>query len=101
MNLEDHLGDIARKARGMSNVSLEAAARAAGLAPTQLEQMEESGRPPGKVDYAALGKLIGLDGAKLQAVSPDIAEGRPAMHVPPPARPLAWTLPTFGGLSCN
>lgn len=69
MNLEDHLGDIVRKARGMSNVSVEAAAQAAGLTPEQLQQMEESGGSPGKVDYIALARLIGLDGAKLKSVA--------------------------------
>jgi glyoxylase-like metal-dependent hydrolase (beta-lactamase superfamily II) len=43
MNLEDHLGDIIRKARAMSDVSEAAAAQAAGLTPAELAALEESG----------------------------------------------------------
>lgn len=69
MNLEDHLGDIIRKARGMSKISAEAAARAAGLTVEQLQSLEESGRTDQNLNYSALGTLIGLDGAKLEAVA--------------------------------
>ncbi len=69
MNLEDHLGDIVRKARGMSKVSAEAAAGAAGLTLEQLETLEASGKPDTHLNYSALGRLIGLDGAKLEAVA--------------------------------
>jgi hydroxyacylglutathione hydrolase len=69
MNLEDHLGDIVRKARTMSNVSADAAARAAGLTPAQLEALEESVQPNPDLNYAALGPLIGLNGTKLEAIA--------------------------------
>ena len=69
MSLEDHFGDIVRKARSMSNVSTESAARAAGLSPSELEKVEESGKPGGNMNYAALAKLIGLDAAKLESVA--------------------------------
>ena len=69
MNLEDHLGDIIRKARGMSHVSLEQAAQAAGLSPQQLEAIEDSGRPAEGANYAALAHSIGLNGAKLEEVA--------------------------------
>jgi glyoxylase-like metal-dependent hydrolase (beta-lactamase superfamily II) len=69
MNLEDHLGDIIRKARAMSKVSTEAAARTAGLSLEELEKLEESGQPNKDLNYSALGTLLGLDGAKLQAVA--------------------------------
>src|SRR5260370_18976781 len=69
MNLEDHLGDIIRKARGMSKVAADSAAGAAGLSLEELEKLEESGQANNKTDYFALGKLIGLDGAKLKAVA--------------------------------
>lgn len=82
MNLEDHLGDIIRKARSMSEITLDTAAQAAGLTPQQLEAMEESGSAAKNVDYAALGKTLGLDGAKLQA----IAEG----WVPAPKDLSTW-----------
>jgi glyoxylase-like metal-dependent hydrolase (beta-lactamase superfamily II) len=69
MSLEDHLGDIIRKARGMSQVSPEAAARAAGLTAAQLEELEQTGQTAQKVNYDALASLIGLNGAKLTGVA--------------------------------
>ena len=69
MNLEDHLGDIVRNVRGMSKVSAEAAAGAAGLTLEQLETLEASGKADTHLNYSALGRLIGLDGAKLEAVA--------------------------------
>jgi glyoxylase-like metal-dependent hydrolase (beta-lactamase superfamily II) len=69
MTLEDHLGDIIRKARTAANVSLEAAAQAAGLSPAALDALEESGNLNGPFQFQALGKLIGLDGAKLERIA--------------------------------
>src|SRR5438046_10479486 len=69
MNLEDHLGDIIRKARAMSNVSPDDAAKAAGLAEAELAALEDSGATSKKVDFQALAKLIGLDGAKLESIA--------------------------------
>ena len=69
MNLEDHLGDIIRKARGMSKVSPETAARAAGATVEDLEKLEESGRTDKKLNYVALAQAIGLDGPKLEAIA--------------------------------
>ena len=66
MNLEDHLGDIVRKARSMSGVSAETAARAGGLSLEQLEALEESGKPIQGISYSGLAAAIGLDGAKLE-----------------------------------
>ena len=69
MNLEDHLGDIIRKARAMSNVSAAAAAKAAGLTEAELAALEESGTTSQKPNYRALAALIGLDGAKLEGIA--------------------------------
>jgi glyoxylase-like metal-dependent hydrolase (beta-lactamase superfamily II) len=69
MNLEDHLGDIIRKARSMSGVSPEKAAQAAGLTTEQLEALEASGSPNNAANYRALATAIGLDGAKLEAIA--------------------------------
>jgi glyoxylase-like metal-dependent hydrolase (beta-lactamase superfamily II) len=69
MNLEDHLGDIIRKARSMTSVAVETAARAAGLSIEQLEAVEASGTPNEKTNYAALALAIGLDGAKLEGIA--------------------------------
>ena len=69
MNLEDHLGDVIRKARAMSNVSAEAAARAAGLTEMELAALEESGQFPKKPNFSALAQLIGLHPAKLEMLA--------------------------------
>jgi hydroxyacylglutathione hydrolase len=68
MNLEDHAGDILGKARAMSGVSAAAAAKAAGIAETELAALESSGRTAARPDYAALAKLIGLNPAKLEGI---------------------------------
>jgi len=67
--LEDHLGDIIRKARGMANVSAGAAARAAGLSETELGALEESGEASKQPNLAALAGLVGLDGGKLEGIA--------------------------------
>lgn len=69
MNLEDHLGDIIRKARAMSKVSAEAAAKAAGLTEEELAALEESGTVKKEPDFVALAKLIGLDAGKLRSIA--------------------------------
>jgi hydroxyacylglutathione hydrolase len=70
MNLEDHLGDIIRKARSMSQVSETAAASAAGISEKDLSALESSGDAPKlKINFAALGKTIGLDPQKLEAIA--------------------------------
>jgi len=75
MNLEDHLGDVVRKARAMGNVSADAAARAAGISAGELSALEESGTPPAQINFAALAMAVGLNGKKLE----ELAQGwRPA-----------------------
>ena len=69
MNLEDHLGDIVRKARLSRNITATDAARAAGLTESELASMEESGVPNKPVNYPALAALTGLDAGKLQRVA--------------------------------
>jgi glyoxylase-like metal-dependent hydrolase (beta-lactamase superfamily II) len=69
VNLEDHLGDIIRKARAMSNVSASAAAAAAGVSEAELSALEETGRLAKKINIAALGKLSGLNTQKLEAIA--------------------------------
>jgi hydroxyacylglutathione hydrolase len=69
MNLEDHVGDIIRKARLMSNVSAGTAANAAGLTTAELGTLEESGQTAPAPNYQALAPLLGLDPAKLQRVA--------------------------------
>jgi glyoxylase-like metal-dependent hydrolase (beta-lactamase superfamily II) len=69
MNLEDHLGDIVRKARAMSGASAAAAAEAAGLSEPELAELEESGRAPKKANLAALARSVGLQPAKLEGIA--------------------------------
>lgn len=69
MHLEDHLGDIIRKARMMSNVSAAAAAAAAGISENDLAAIEGSGNVPVKINYLALGQLVGLQAQKLEAIA--------------------------------
>lgn len=69
MNLEDHLGDILRKARAMNNVSAATAANAAGLAEAELAALEETGQVTRQINFAALAPVIGLDAAKLEGIA--------------------------------
>ncbi len=69
MNLEDHLGDIIRKARAMNKVSLSTAANAAGISEAELSALEESGVLAKKINFTALAQLTGLNPAKLEAIA--------------------------------
>jgi len=69
MNLEDHAGDIIRKARAMSNISPEAAASAAGLSPAELAALEQTGEITKQPNFAALANLIGLSPTKLEGIA--------------------------------
>jgi glyoxylase-like metal-dependent hydrolase (beta-lactamase superfamily II) len=71
VNLEDHLGDIIRKARAMSNVSTSAAAGAAGISETELSALEESGKTTAKINFSKLAPLIGLNPQKLEVIAND------------------------------
>lgn len=98
MNLEDHVGDIIRKARAMSQVSAASAAQAAGLTEAELAALEESGRVAGKLNLKALAQLLGLHAAKLEA----IAQGwTPAEKALGAWRELRCLLTTAGGLAVN
>ena len=70
MNLEDHPGDIIRKARAMSGVSAAAAASAAGISETELSALEETGRkrPDGRISRRSP-SLVGLNAAKLEGIA--------------------------------
>jgi glyoxylase-like metal-dependent hydrolase (beta-lactamase superfamily II) len=69
VNLEDHPGDIIRKARTMSNISTSAAAEAAGISETELAVLEESGRLAKKINFSRLAPLTGLNALKLEAIA--------------------------------
>jgi glyoxylase-like metal-dependent hydrolase (beta-lactamase superfamily II) len=69
VNLEDHPGDIIRKARAMSGISASATAAAAGISETELSALEESGKTTAKINFPKLAPLIGLNPAKLEAIA--------------------------------
>jgi glyoxylase-like metal-dependent hydrolase (beta-lactamase superfamily II) len=69
VTLEDHLGDIIRKGRGMSGVSASTAANAAGISEAELSALEDSGRAAKKINFASLAPLIGLNAAKLEGIA--------------------------------
>ncbi len=69
MNLEDHLGDVVRKARKMSNVSSDAAAKAAEISVAELAELEESGKVAARANWQALAAAIGVNGSKLQKLA--------------------------------
>jgi hydroxyacylglutathione hydrolase len=69
MNLEDHLGDIVRKARGAAGVSAAAAARAAGLSVGELDILEASGQCATTPDLRALAELLGLNPSKFAGIA--------------------------------
>jgi glyoxylase-like metal-dependent hydrolase (beta-lactamase superfamily II) len=98
MNLEDHVGDIIRKGRAMSQASIGAAARAAGLNEVELAALEESGKIARRPNFVALAGLIGLDAGKLER----IANGwRPAEVDLSPWRELRRCTTTAEGMAVN
>jgi glyoxylase-like metal-dependent hydrolase (beta-lactamase superfamily II) len=70
MQLEDHLGDIIRKARAMTGVNPSAAASAAGISEAELSKLEETGDAAAlKINFGALAKRIGLQPQKLAGIA--------------------------------
>jgi hydroxyacylglutathione hydrolase len=69
MNLEDHTGDIIRKARAMTGISAVDAARAAGLSENELAGLESSGNSSRPVNFPALASLLQLNSGKLEAIA--------------------------------
>lgn len=69
VNLEDSLGDILRKARISNQVSVEAAAEAAGLAVADYERLEDSGAAPAGLRFDPLAELLTLSGPRLAAIA--------------------------------
>ena len=53
----------------MSNVSISAAASAAGISETELSALEESGKAAAKINFSKLASLIGLNPPKLEAIA--------------------------------
>jgi glyoxylase-like metal-dependent hydrolase (beta-lactamase superfamily II) len=69
MMLEDHAGDVVRKARAMKNIAALAAAQAAGLDVEDFAAFERDGRCRRSPNFGALAALLGLNGAKLERLA--------------------------------
>ena len=69
VQLEDHLGDIIRKACAMNGISKTVAAGVAGISESEFAMFGETGQCAKKINFAALGKLVGLNSAKLEALA--------------------------------
>ncbi|MCX8157965.1 MAG: MBL fold metallo-hydrolase [Verrucomicrobiae bacterium] len=83
MSLEDHVGDVIRKAREMANVSAATAAQALGLSVEEFQALEAQGACGRKLDFAMLGRLLGLEGGRLARLAagwhpaePDLSQWR-------------------------
>ena len=69
MPLEDHIGDICRKARLQTKMDLAQCAAAAGLEAEDLQTWETEGAIGREVHVAALAELVGLDAGKAMEVA--------------------------------
>lgn len=69
MQLEDHLGDIIRKACAANNISRASVAGVAEISEAEYSALCETGQCPQKINLPALGKLAGLNPAKLEAIA--------------------------------
>jgi len=69
MTLEDHLGDIVRKARKAAKVSPAAAAKAAGLSEAEFSALEASGSRFPHLNLTALAGALDLQARKLERIA--------------------------------
>jgi glyoxylase-like metal-dependent hydrolase (beta-lactamase superfamily II) len=69
MNLEDHLGDIVRKAAAMNNVPAAKVAGAAGISESELTTLEKTGTCGKTVNVSAVAEAVGLNAKKLQGIA--------------------------------
>jgi glyoxylase-like metal-dependent hydrolase (beta-lactamase superfamily II) len=69
VQLEDHPGDIIRKARAMNGVAAAAAATAAGVSETDFSALEATGECAAKINFTVLAPLLDLDAKKLAAIA--------------------------------
>lgn len=69
MTLEDHLGDIICKARQAANISIDTAARAAGISVAEMEILEASSRIESQPNLGLLAELLHLNEEKLAGIA--------------------------------
>jgi glyoxylase-like metal-dependent hydrolase (beta-lactamase superfamily II) len=69
VNLEDHIGDIIRKARQAANVAEATAAQTARLSEAEFRALEQAGRADQAINFAALAPLLGLNSRKLERIA--------------------------------
>lgn len=69
MQLEDHIGDILRKASQAANLNPAAAAGALSLSENELASVETAGKSPRPLDFTAFAKLAGLNPQKLMSLA--------------------------------
>ncbi|MDX1951435.1 MAG: MBL fold metallo-hydrolase [Verrucomicrobiota bacterium] len=69
ISLEDHLGDIIKKATEAAGSSRDAVAKAAGISLEDLSRIEESGKAVPGIKWEELGKVLGLNGKKLSGIA--------------------------------
>ena len=67
--LEDHIGDVLRKAREAANVSIDVVAKVAGLSPQTVEQIEKSGKVPAGTSLKGWADLVSLQASKLELLA--------------------------------
>ncbi|MCF7668603.1 MAG: MBL fold metallo-hydrolase [Verrucomicrobia bacterium] len=66
--LEDHAGDITRKARQAAGVNTAEAAKAAGISEDEYAKWEQNGSSPAEIDFPSLCSLLELNPAKFQTI---------------------------------
>jgi hydroxyacylglutathione hydrolase len=69
MQLEDHVGDIIRKAREARGIPKDWVAQVGGISVAELEALEDSGKIPGAANIAQMGRGVLLDGNKLERIA--------------------------------
>lgn len=77
MTLEDHAGDVARKARLMNEIALDRLLESAAVARAPWELFESSGVPPVGLEWDAAAAVLGLHAARWRA----LAEGWQAQPI--------------------
>ena len=96
--LEDHLGDILRKAREAASVTVEAAAKAAGLTREAVEMIETTGKLEARAQLDSWARLVGLDAAKLGRIAQGWLPEQPDLDL---WRELRVVTTTRNGITVN